>query len=429
MQSVAIIGTGISGLACAYMLRNKVELTVFEQNSYLGGHTNTIHVDEQGESIPIDTGFMVYNEVTYPYLTKLFKELNIKSKPTDMSFSVRNKIINLEWSGTGFSRLFGQRRNIFNWRFWKMLLELDRFNKTALASLNDNSITEYTLNEFIAKEKFSDDMVNLYLLPMMSALWSAPPATMLAFPASVLIRFMFTHGLLSMYGKLQWLTVCDGAISYVNAMTQSFRDKIQLDTKVVAVKRAATGKIQVQLDDGAVHEFDQCILACHGDQSFEILDQEFTTERDILEKFKYQSNTVLVHTDESVMPQCKINWASWNYVIDSQNSAAPTTTHYWMNSLQQVSKRCNYFVSLNAEATINPSTILRRIQYHHPIFTVAAMNAQKELKALNQTKNRNLFLCGSYFSHGFHEDALASSVDVVNLVQGVVHEQPDLLFV
>lgn len=429
MQSVAIIGTGIAGLACAYMLRNKAAITVFEQNDYLGGHTNTIHVNEQEKVIPIDTGFMVYNEVTYPYLTQLFKELKIKSKPTDMSFSVRNKLINLEWSGTGFNRLFGQRRNIFNWRFWKMLLELDRFNKVALASLSDSSISEYTLKDFIAKEKFSEDMVNLYLLPMMSALWSAPPVTMLAFPASVLIRFMFTHGLLSMYGKLQWLTVCDGAISYVDAMTQSFRDKIQLNAKVVSVKRGSNGKILVERHDGVVQEFDQCILACHGDQSFEILDQAFTIERNILEKFKYQSNTVLVHTDESVMPECKINWASWNYVIDKPNSATPTTTHYWMNSLQQVSERCNYFVSLNAEAMIKPEKIVRKIQYHHPIFTVAAMNAQKELKAINQTKNRNLFLCGSYFSHGFHEDALASSVEVVKLIQGVVHEQPDLMFV
>ncbi|MBS1953194.1 MAG: FAD-dependent oxidoreductase [Cyanobacteria bacterium SZAS-4] len=429
MQTVAVIGTGIAGLACAYMLRNNVELTIFEQNDYIGGHTNTIHVEEQGKTIAIDTGFMVHNEVTYPYLTRLFKELKIKSKPTDMSFSVRNMALRLEWSGTGFDRLFGQRRNIFNLRFWKMLLELDRFNKVALASLSDNSIAEYTLKEFIAKEKFSDDMVNLYLLPMMSALWSAPPVTMLAFPASVLIRFMFTHGLLSMYGKLQWLTVCDGAISYVDAMTQSFRDKIQLNTKVVSVKRALNGKILIERHDGTVQEFDQCILACHGDQSFQILNEEFIEERHILAKFKYQANTILVHTDESVMPNCKINWASWNYVIDKPGTSTPTTTHYWMNSLQQVSDRCNYFVSLNAEAMIKPEKVLRRIQYDHPIFTVAAMNAQKDLKIMNQTKGRNLFLCGSYFGHGFHEDALASSVDVVNLIKGVVHEQPDLMFV
>lgn len=429
MQSVAIVGTGIAGLACAYMLRNKVELTVFEQNDYIGGHTNTIHVREADATVPIDTGFMVYNETTYPYLTRLFKELKIKSKPTDMSFSVNNKIMDLEWSGTGFNRLFGQRRNIFNPRFWKMLLELDRFNKVALASLSDNTISEYTLKKFIEKEKFSQDMVNLYLLPMMSALWSAPPVTMLDFPAAVLVRFMFTHGLLSMYGKLQWLTVCDGSISYVKAITHSFRDKIQLQAKVVSVKQSASGKILVERHGGVIEEFDKCILACHGDQSFEILDQTFTAERDILEKFKYQSNTIVVHTDESVMPKNKINWASWNYVIDKPGTAAPATTHYWMNSLQQVSERCNYFVSLNAEAIIDPTKIVRKIQYHHPIFTVAAVNAQADLKRMNQTPSRNLFLCGSYFSHGFHEDALASSVDVVNLIQGVVREQPDLMFV
>ncbi len=429
MKSVAVIGTGIAGLACAYLLRNKVRLTVFEQNDYAGGHTNTFYTDEQDKTIAIDTGFMVYNEVTYPYLTRLFKELNINSKPTDMSFSVRNKSLNLEWSGTGFNRLFGDRKNIFNLRFWKMLTELDRFNKTALASLDNNSISNLTLREFIAREKLSQDMLDLYLLPMMSALWSAPPSTMLEFPAAVLIRFMFTHGLLSMYGKLNWLTVCGGASTYVKAMSESFKEKIHLNAKVVSVSNTPAGKISVQLDDGVVQEFDQCILACHGDQAFEILDSSYTIEKGLLKHFKYQENSILVHKDDSVMPKHRINWASWNYLIDSKNPAAPTTTHYWMNSLQQVSERFNYFVSLNAEALIDPNLVLRRIQYHHPIFTVEAKNAQKQLQELNKNSLRNLYLCGSYFSHGFHEDALASSVEVVKNIQGVVHEEPDLLFV
>ncbi|MBS2003635.1 MAG: FAD-dependent oxidoreductase [Cyanobacteria bacterium SZAS LIN-5] len=429
MKSIAVVGTGIAGLACAYMLRKNAKLTVFEQNDYIGGHTNTIYVEEDGKTVSIDTGFMVYNEVTYPYLTKLFKELNIKSQPTDMSFSVQNRALNLEWSGTGFNRIFGERKNILNLRFWKMLLELDRFNKTALAMLSNESISEYTLNEFIAREKFSDDMVNLYLLPMMSALWSAPPATMLSFPASVLIRFMFTHGLLSMYGKLDWLTVSGGASTYVKAMTESFRDSIQIGAKVVAVSPTRDGRVAVRRQDGTVQEFDQCILACHGDQAFEILDSSFTAEKVLLENFKYQANTILVHKDQSVMPKNKINWASWNYLVDTKKEEAPTTTHYWMNSLQKVSDRYNYFVSLNSEALIEPSKIVRRIQYHHPIFTVAAKNAQKQLKELNKTPLRNLFLCGSYFSHGFHEDALASSIDVVNLIQGVANERHDLLFV
>lgn len=428
MRSVAIVGTGIAGLACAYMLRNKVKLTVFEQNDYAGGHTNTIYVEEPGKTIAIDTGFMVYNETTYPYLTKLFKELNVQSKPTDMSFSVRNNSLNLEWSGTGFGRFFGDRKNIFNVRFWKMLLELDRFNKVALASLDDESIANHTLQEFIDREKLSSDMLDLYLLPMMSALWSAPPSTMLAFPASVLIRFMRTHGLLSMYGKLDWLTVSGGASSYVKAMIETFKTSIQLNAKVVSVSESSSGKISVRRHDGIVQEFDQCILACHGDQSFEILDSTFALEKNLLENFKYQANKIMVHKDESVMPRQKRNWASWNYLIDSKTDA-PTTTHYWMNSLQNVSDQFNYFVSLNSEELIDPKLIVRSIQYHHPIFTVAAKNAQKQLKEMNQTPQRNLFLCGSYFSHGFHEDALASSVDVVNLIQGVVHEEPDLLFV
>lgn len=429
MKSIAIVGTGIAGLACAYMLRKDAKLTVFEQNDYVGGHTNTIEVSEEGRTVVIDTGFMVYNEVTYPSLTKLFKELKIKSQPTDMSFSVQNRSLNLEWSGTGFDRLFGDRKNIFNLRFWKMLLELDRFNKTALTMLNNNSISEYTLKEFIARENFSEDMVNLYLLPMMSALWSAPPATMLSFPAIVLIRFMFTHGLLSMYGKLDWLTVSGGASTYVRAMTESFRDSLQVGARVVSVAQTTDGRIAVRRQNGVVQEFDQCILACHGDQAFEILDSAFAAERNLLEHFKYQANSILVHKDQSVMPKNKINWASWNYLIDTKKPEAPTTTHYWMNSLQKVSDRFNYFVSLNSEALVNPASIVRRIQYHHPIFTVAAKNAQKELKELNRTPLRNLFLCGSYFSHGFHEDALTSSIDVVNLIQGVANERHDLLFV
>jgi uncharacterized protein len=429
VKSVAVIGTGIAGLACAYLLRDKVNLTVFEQNDYIGGHTNTIYVNEGEKTIAIDTGFMVYNQVTYPYLTKLFKELNIESKPTDMSFSVRNKTVKLEWSGTGFNRLFGDRKNIFNLRFWKMLTELDRFNKTALASLSDESISNYTLKEFIAKERLSQDMLDMYLLPMMSALWSAPPSTMLEFPASVLIRFMFTHGLLSMYGKLDWLTVCGGASSYVKAMTESFKEKIQLNAAVVSVYETKSGKVAVQRHDGVVQEFDQCILACHGDQAYEILAPSYTVEKNLLQHFKYQANSILVHKDESVMPKQKRNWASWNYLIDLKNSGAPTTTHYWMNSLQQVSDRFNYFVSLNAESLIDANSIVRRIQYHHPIFTVKAKDAQKQLRELNKTPHRNVYLCGSYFSHGFHEDALASSVDVVKLIQGVVHEEPDLLFV
>ncbi|HEY9677798.1 MAG TPA: FAD-dependent oxidoreductase [Drouetiella sp.] len=428
MRSVAIVGTGIAGLSCAYWLREHANITIFEQNDYVGGHTNTIDVVEDGRALPIDTGFMVYNETTYPHLTKLFKELGITSKNTDMSFSVQNKNLDLEWSGTGFNRLFGQRKNIANIRFWRMLLELDRFNKTGMQVMNDQSIRELSLEQFIEREKFSADMVNLYLLPMMSALWSAPPLTMLQFPASVLLRFMFTHGLLSMYGKLQWLTLEGGARTYVQAMTKTFANQIQLNNKVTKVQRSPDGKLEVTCQNKSVTKFDLCILASHGDQSFELLDESFTEERNLLRNFKYQRNKVLVHTDSSVMPKNKVNWASWNYLI-GDNKTAPTTTHYWMNSLQGVSDKVDYFVSLNSDALIDKSKIVREINYEHPIFTVDAMHAQKQLPLLNREANRTLFLCGSYFSHGFHEDAIASSYEVVNLIHGGVHGKPDLLSV
>jgi uncharacterized protein len=409
MKTLAIIGTGIAGLGCAWLLHKRFRLTVYEQNDYAGGHTNTISVDESGRSVPIDTGFMVFNHVTYPLLTRLFRELGVETKPTDMSFSVQHTPSGLEYGGGNLNVLFGQRRNLFRIRHWRMLRAIDRFNREAVAALDDPSCADLTLGEYIAQRGYGRDMLELFVSPMAGAIWSTPPDRILDFPAVTLLRFWHNHGFLGLHTQHPWWTVVDGARSYVKRLTEPFRECIALDRKVTRVRRM-DGRAQVTLATGETQEFDHAILASHADQSLALLADATEEELQLLREFHTQPNTATLHTDVSFMPRSRRCWASWNYRIDAAaGGGTHATTHYWMNSLQDVSRTENYFVSLNCHDRVAPEKVLRRIEYRHPLFTLGAIRAQRELHRLN-APGREIYFAGAWQKYGFHEDGLASAL-------------------
>jgi len=419
MQTLAIIGTGIAGLGSAHFLHSRFKLSLYEQNDYAGGHTNTITVDEAGRPVSFDTGFMVYNEVTYPNLTRLFKDLDVATKPTDMSFSVQHLPTSLEYNGTSLNHLFGQRRNLLNPGFWKLLLTINRFNSEAVAALSDPRFAEMTLAQYVAARGYSEDLLVRYLVPMSSAVWSTPPELMLEFPALTLLRFWHNHGFLGLHTQHPWRTVTNGSRSYVPKITAPFRENIHLNRRAVSVARTGDG-VRITFADGSVESFDKLVLACHGDQALRLLADPTAQEQRLLSAFKYQPNTATVHTDASVMPRTRLCWASWNYrLAGSPDRPAQPTIHYWMNRLQGVSDRENYFVSLNADAEIDQNRVLRRIQYEHPLFNCAATAAQKELPELNRlAPSQTTYYAGAWFKYGFHEDGFTSALECARAITG-----------
>jgi len=416
-KAVAIIGTGIAGLGCAHFLHPRARVTLYEKNDYPGGHTNTVSVAEDNRQVPIDTGFMVFNEVTYPNLTRLFRELGVATKPTKMSFSVQHLPTNLEFCGTSLNHIFAQRINLVRPRFWKMVLSINRFNSEAIEALNSGSFAHMNLGEYVRLRGYGDDFLNFYLAPMSSAVWSTPPELMLEFPAVTLLRFFHNHGFLGLHTQHPWFTVTNGAKSYVEKITAPFCDKIRLRRGATSVRREG-GRVKVTDVSGQTEAYDQVIFASHADETLKLLTDAGPQERRLLGEFKYQPNSALLHTDESVMPKTKLCWASWNYRIDRQagGKISPSTI-YWMNSLQGVSDRENYFVSINGENSVNPNTVLKRIHYEHPLFSLGAIRAQQQLPELNQPMN-NVFFCGSYFKYGFHEDAFTSALELCRRLTG-----------
>jgi predicted NAD/FAD-binding protein len=417
MKRVAIIGTGIAGLGCAHFLHRKFDLTLYEKNDYVGGHSNTISVAEENRAVPIDTGFMVFNEVTYPNLTRLFRELGVAVKQTNMSFSVQHLPAHLEFCGTSLNHLFGQRKNLFRPRFWKMILQINRFNAEAMEALASPKFQNHTLGEYVRERNYGDDFLHFYLVPMSSAVWSTPPEMMLEFPAVALLRFFHNHGFLGLHTQHPWFTVVNGAKAYVEKITAPFRDKIRLQRGAASVRREAGG-VKVTDVSGHMEYFDRVIFASHADETLNMLADADAQERRLLGEFKYQPNSALLHTDASVMPKIKLCWSSWNYRIDfgADGKISPSTI-YWMNRLQGVSDRQNYFVSINGENSVNPDTVLKRIQYEHPVFNLGAIRAQTELPKLNE-RMTNVFFCGSYFRYGFHEDAFTSALELCRVITG-----------
>lgn len=415
MSKIAVVGTGIAGMGCGHFLHARHDLTFFEKNSYIGGHTNTVTVEEDGQPIRIDTGFIVYNEVTYPNLTRLFAELDVTTMPTSMSFSVLHVPSGLEYCGTGFSGLFGQRKNIFNIRFIKMLRQIDRFNTECLEVLTDPRYENYTLARYIDEKGYGQDMRDRYLIPMSSAVWSTSPEWMLEFPAVTLVRFFQNHGFLGLNTQHQWRTVVNGSWSYRDKLIAPFRNRIEVNCGVEKIFREK-GRVRLVTTQGDEAWFDKVILACHGDQALRMLGDPTPRETELLGHFRYTRNTATLHTDAAVMPRTKRVWSSWNYRLDEPNGKVVPSTIYWMNSLQAVSQKRDYFLSINDPGLVHPDKILMEIEYEHPLYTVDAIQAQKGLSKLNE--DGATYFCGSYFNYGFHEDAFTSALNLSRQLTG-----------
>jgi len=430
---IAVIGTGVSGLSCAWELRDIAELTLFESENRPGGHTNTVTVEEDGLEIPIDTGFIVFNKVTYPHLCRLFSELGIAIKPSEMSFSVQHVTIGLEYNGMGLNKIFAQRRNLGNFRFLMLIAEIMRFFRVGRKWLRDeaenNSSKEKAdfdsedLAKFCKRHGFGNDFLDLYLVPMSSAVWSTEPGRILDFPASTLLHFFHNHGFLGITTHHPWFTVDCGARTYVNKMLETL-GRPRLGDPVISVEEKEDAA-WVTTASGVRERFDAVILASHADQSLRLLSHPAEDQQRLLSAFYYQRNEASLHTDASVMPKCRRAWASWNFRVEQYPDAHQkatgerydhrrASTHYWMNALQGVSQKRDYFVSLNSDDRIAPSSILYQTTYKHPVFTLAATRAQRELPKLNHAGC--LFFCGSYFRYGFHEDACMAGFDAAKAV-------------
>ena len=416
-EKIAIVGTGVSGLGCAWQLRNLADITLIEREPRPGGHSNTVEVDEDGKPVRIDTGFIVFNHPNYPNLVRLFDELGVHTKPAEMSFSVQHLPERLEYNGMGVNKVFSQRRNLVRPRFYRLLYQVTRFFKLAHEALADPDTRDLTVREFTEKHALGQDFLDFYLVPMSSAVWSTDPVQMLDFPAHSLLRFFHNHGFLGVTTHHPWFTVAGGAKSYVNKILAAVRP-VRLPAKVVGLTEHPD-HVALRTADGESQTFDRVVVAAHADEALEMLTDPDPAQKRILSAFGYQRNTVSLHTDESVMPARRRAWASWNYRMDQDSHGKiRATTHYWMNSLQGISNKKNYFVSLNSKSFIPPEKVLYETDYNHPVYTLEAMRAQDALPSLNtRSPGQRVFFCGSYFRYGFHEDAYSSAVNLSALLR------------
>lgn len=420
MKKLAIIGSGIAGMGCAYFLDNQYDITIFEKNNYIGGHTNTIEVKQGEKAVPVDTGFMVFNKVTYPNLLQFFNHLEVAYQETDMSFSVHDAISQTEWNGAGLDKIFSQRSNLFKPTFWSFLSEMKQFCEEAPVVVNSEAYTNTSIKDFLISKKYSEHFSNWFLIPMGSAIWSTSTDRMLDFPIQTLLRFFLNHGFLGLDTHYQWYTVSRGSQQYVKKLREKLKATFKPLHVVNKIVRNPSGA-EVHCNN-QVHHFDKVILASHANQSLSLLEVPTELEQEILSCFTYEKNTAVLHSDDSVMPKRKRCWAAWNYHLsESGQHKKKATVHYWMNRLQSIANDKYYFVSLNTQDTINPDKIYKTIDYEHPVFDLKAIEAQKRIHELNhQDIEQPVYFCGSYFKYGFHEDAFISALDLSKQLGGSI---------
>lgn len=410
---IAVIGSGIAGLASAWWLSQRHEVTLFEANDYLGGHTHTHNVMVDGRAQAVDTGFIVFNPQHYPLLTALFDELHVASQPTTMSFSVHSESTGLEYNATTLDTLFCQRHNLLSPRFWGMLRDLRRFYRQAPALLRSGEEGP-SLGEYLKQGRYGEAFIQEHLLPMASALWSSPVQALADFPARYLVQFMANHQMLQMTGRPAWRVVQGGSARYVDAMRRRWRVRERLECRVLGVERQEHG-VRVLTADG-LEGFDQMVLACHSDQALALLSDADATERSVLGAIRYQPNEVVLHTDANLLPRNRKAWAAWNAHVP-RDPLAPCTVSYCMNLLQGLDTPTPLVVTLNRTDAIAPEKILRRMQYAHPVHDHAMVRAQGRWAEV-QGRRRTWF-AGAYWGWGFHEDGIRSARRVVEALQSL----------
>ncbi len=404
---IAIIGSGIAGNTIAYHLNKQHDITVFEAESHIGGHTHTHHIKHEGNEYNVDTGFIVFNDRTYPNFIALLDELKVAWQASEMSFSVQCEKTGLEYNGTNLNSLFAQRRNLFKPSFHQMIRDILRFNKTSLELLSDGN--EIKLGDYLKLGHYSQQFIDHYIIPMGSAIWSTEARQMLDFPARFFVRFFHHHGMLTVNNRPQWRTITNGSASYVSALTESFKDKIRLNTPVESVRRL-TASVRVKPLNGDEEKFDYVFFACHSDQALKLLRDKKANETEILSAIPYKENTIFLHHDISVMPKRKLAWAAWNYHVTNPHAEQVAVT-YNMSILQNLQSKEPLLVTLNHTKLINPAKVIKRLKYMHPIYTLAGAAAQARHAEISG-KNRTGF-AGAYWRNGFHEDGVVSALEAI----------------
>jgi len=406
---IAVIGSGIAGLSAAWLLNKRHDVTLFEKDDRLGGHTHTVDIMTPDGSRAVDTGFIVYNPVNYPNLINLFEHLEVENTETDMTFGVSIDEGRVEYSGSGLSGFFAKRSQIVSPRHWRLLRDILRFYKDSNRLLNDASLAHLSLGELMQRENYSDTFVKDHLIPMSAAIWSTPAHKMLEYPALTFMRFCMNHGLVQLDDRPQWRTVVGGSRKYVDKIAASLEGKIRLNAHIHKVHRR-DGKVILEHHHGKTEEFDQVVMACHADQSLALLADPSPLEKRLLSAFPYQRNRAILHTDKKLMPIRKGAWSAWNYLSDSKSESEDVAVTYWMNKLQPLHTRQDIFVTLNPLQEPDEGSILGSYLYDHPVFDMESVAAQEELWSL-QGVNSTWF-CGAWFGYGFHEDGLQSGLAV-----------------
>jgi len=408
---VAVVGGGVAGIVSAYLLQQKHQVTLLEQNDYLGGHTNTIEISEGPDAgLAVDTGFIVLNDATYPLFQTFLAQLGVATRDAEMSFGFQCRQTGLVYAGNTLNGLFAQRSNLLSPTFYRFLLEIGRFSKQAREDLAAGSIPEVTLGDYLQRGNFSRFMVENYLLPMAAAIWSTPALRAADFPAAAFLRFFKNHGLLSFRNRPQWKTVVGGSFSYVKAFRNNFDGEIRLNAGVEKIFREVDG-VRLQFANSFSEVFDRVVIATHADQALRLLGDASATEQRLLGPWEYQHNRTVLHTDSALLPPQRAAWSAWNFTRESASSDTnPVYVSYYMNQLQGFTADKHYCVTLNRRQEFHPESVIAEFDYHHPQYSFASLKTQELLPTLNGQNNS--WFCGSYFGYGFHEDAVRSAVAV-----------------
>jgi uncharacterized protein len=416
-ESIAIIGTGAAGMACGHFLHSRYDLTLYEQNDYVGGHANTAIIEDGGETVHTDTAFVIFNDENYPLFNRILNELNVNSIQCPMDFSINVIPSGWEYNTRGLSYVPTNLGNLLDSRFRSMLRETGRFYRQASEIISETRYHDYSIADYVKEKGYSADFLENYLIPILAVVWSIPPHKMLEYPALTMIEFLKNHGAFQgILGRKRWRTVARGSGSYRDKIIAPFKDRIRLQCAATRVIRNGA-RVEIGDSRGETLSYDKVIFACHADQALSCLGDPSRNEAEVLGAFRYTQSKVLLHTDPGIMPRNRRLWAGWNYFVDyTHEGELRSSFSYYMNKLQKVSKRRDYFVTVNPWGRIDENKILREYDYEHPLFDLNAIRAQRRLTELNETGST--YYCGSYFRYGFHEDAFRSGIEVCRKITG-----------